>query len=51
MAKPLQTDKDNFDSLLDRIGILREELISIEQSLTRMRAAQEPADRELKPSR
>jgi hypothetical protein len=39
MAKPTQGPKDTFDSLLDRIGILREELVSIEQTLARMQAA------------
>lgn len=45
MPKPTQDRKDTFDSLLDRIGILREELISIEQSLARMQATQELAER------
>jgi hypothetical protein len=40
MAKPPKLHEDTFDSLLDRIGILCEELVSIEQSLARMQAAQ-----------
>jgi hypothetical protein len=43
MDKPTHGHKDTFDSLLDRIGILREELISIEQSLARMQAVQKQA--------
>jgi hypothetical protein len=31
---------DTFSSLLDRIGILREELVSIERSLERMKDAE-----------
>jgi hypothetical protein len=40
MAKPAKIHEDTFDSLLDRVGILREELVSIEHSLVRMQAAQ-----------
>ena len=31
---------DTFSSLLDRIGILREELVAIERSLKRMKVAE-----------
>jgi hypothetical protein len=40
MAKPATIHEDTLDSLLDRIGILREQLVSIERSLERMKAAQ-----------
>jgi uncharacterized protein YheU (UPF0270 family) len=41
MAKPRpKIHEDTLDSLLDRIGILREDLISIERSLERIKAAQ-----------
>jgi len=40
MAKPAKIREDTLDSLLDRIGILREDLVSIERSLERMKAAQ-----------
>ena len=41
MAKPPpKIHEDTLDSLLDRIGILREDLISIERSLERIKAAQ-----------
>jgi hypothetical protein len=40
VAKIPKIQDDTFNSLLDRIGILREELISIERSLERMRAAE-----------
>jgi hypothetical protein len=40
MAKPPKIREDNFDSLLDRISILREDVVSIERSLERMKAAQ-----------
>jgi hypothetical protein len=43
MAKSPKLHDDTFDSLLDRIGILREELVSIEQSLERMKASQKLA--------
>ena len=43
MAKPAKIHEDTLDSLLDRIGILREELVSIERSLERMKAAQQRA--------
>jgi hypothetical protein len=39
VAKMPKIHDDTFNSLLDRIGILREELISIERSLERMKAA------------
>jgi hypothetical protein len=40
VAKIPKIQDDTFSSLLDRIGILREELVSIERSLERMRAAE-----------
>jgi hypothetical protein len=40
MAKPAKIHEDTIDSLLDRIGILRGQLISIERSLERMKASQ-----------
>ena len=40
MAKITKIHDDTFISLLDRIGILREELASIERSLERMEAAE-----------
>jgi hypothetical protein len=40
MAKLPKIHEDTLDSLLDRIGILREDLVSIERSLERMKAAQ-----------
>jgi uncharacterized protein YheU (UPF0270 family) len=44
MAKPRpKIHEDTLDSLLDRIGILREDLISIERSLERMKASQKLA--------
>jgi uncharacterized protein YheU (UPF0270 family) len=38
---PPKIHKDTLDSLLDRIGILREGLVSIERSLERIKAAQQ----------
>ena len=43
MDKPAKIHEDTLDSLLDRIAILREELVSIERSLERMKAAQQSA--------
>jgi len=44
MAKPAKIHEDTLvESLLDRIAILREELVSIERSLERMKAAQQRA--------
>jgi hypothetical protein len=40
VAKVPKIQHDTFSSLLDRIGILREELISIERTLERMKAAE-----------
>jgi len=40
VAKVPKIQDDTFNSLLDRIGILREELFSIERSLERMKAAE-----------
>jgi hypothetical protein len=40
VAKVPKIHDDTFSSLLDRIGILREELISIERTLERMKAAE-----------
>jgi hypothetical protein len=40
VAKVTKINDDTFSSLLDRIGILREELVSIERSLERMKAAE-----------
>jgi hypothetical protein len=40
VAKITKIHDDTFSSLLDRIGILREELASIERSLERMKAAE-----------
>ena len=40
MAKVPKIHDDTLSSLLDRIGILREELVSIERSLERMKAAE-----------
>jgi hypothetical protein len=37
VAKVPKIHDDTFSSLLDRIGILREELVSIERSLERMK--------------
>jgi hypothetical protein len=39
MAKPTKIPEDTIEHLLDKIGILREELVSIERSLERMKAA------------
>ena len=43
MDKPAKIHEDTLDSLLDRIAILREELVSVERSLERMKAAQQRA--------
>ena len=40
MAKVPKTHDDTFNSLLDRIGILREELVDIERSLERIKNAE-----------
>jgi hypothetical protein len=40
VAKVPKIHDDTFTSLLDRIGILREELVSIERSLERMKDAE-----------
>jgi len=40
VAKVPKIHDDTFSSLLDRIGILREELVSIERSLERMKDAE-----------
>ena len=40
MAKIPKIQDDTFSSLLDRISIVREELVSIERSLERMKAAE-----------
>jgi hypothetical protein len=40
MAKLHEIHDDTFSSILDRIGILREELVSIERSLERMKDAE-----------
>jgi hypothetical protein len=40
MRKKASVHEDTFESLLDRLGILREELISVERSLERMKVAQ-----------
>jgi hypothetical protein len=40
MTKPAAVHEDSLDSLLDRIGILREGLISVERSLERMKSVQ-----------
>jgi hypothetical protein len=40
VVEPSKIHKDTIDSLLDRIGILREQLISIERSLERMKNSQ-----------
>jgi hypothetical protein len=39
VAKVTKIHDDTISSLLDRIGILREELVSIERSLEGMKAA------------
>jgi hypothetical protein len=43
MDKAAKIHEDTLDSLLDRIGVLREDLVSIERSLERMKAAQAPS--------
>jgi hypothetical protein len=40
MANAAKIHEDTIDRVLDRIGVLREELISIERSLERMKPAQ-----------
>jgi len=40
VVEPSKLREDTIDSLLDRIGILREQLISIERSLERMKNSQ-----------
>jgi hypothetical protein len=40
VAKVSKMHADTFSSLLDRIGVLREELVSIERSLERMKDAE-----------
>jgi hypothetical protein len=40
VAKVPKIHDDTLSSLLDKIGILREELVSIERSLERMKAAE-----------
>jgi hypothetical protein len=40
VAKVTKIHDDTFSSLLDRIGILREQLVSIERSLERMKDAE-----------
>jgi hypothetical protein len=49
MAKAAKIREDTLDSLLDRIGILREDLVSIERSLERMKSAQKPAKDSARP--
>ena len=53
VAKVPKLHDDTFSSLLDRIGILREELVSIERSLERMKDAKSKRRKDLlsKPSR
>jgi hypothetical protein len=41
MPAESRVHEDRFESLLDRVGILREELISVERSLERMKAERE----------
>ena len=47
VAKVPKIHDDTFSSLLDRIGILREELISIERSLERMKDSESKRRRDL----
>jgi hypothetical protein len=51
MTKPAAVHEDSLDSLLDRIGILREGLISVEQSLERMKSAQKQTKKSGEQSR
>jgi hypothetical protein len=51
MTKPATVHEDTLDSLLDRIGILREDLISVERSLERMKSAQKPTKKSGEQSR
>jgi hypothetical protein len=43
VAESSKIHEDTIDSLLDRIGVLREQLISIERSLERINASQKLA--------
>jgi len=43
VARPAKIHEDTLERILDRIAILREELVSIERSLERMKAAQQRA--------
>jgi hypothetical protein len=40
MSRRRDVHKDSIESVLDKIGIVREELVAIEQSLERIRGAQ-----------
>ena len=51
MTKPATVPEDTLVSLLDRIGILREGLISAEQSLERMKSAQKQTKKSGEQSR
>jgi hypothetical protein len=50
MVEEYTVHEDTFESLLDRVGVLREELISVERSLERMKAAQESDGKVVKDS-
>jgi hypothetical protein len=50
MPEESTVHEDTFESLLDRVGILREELISVERSLERMQAAQKNDGKVVKDS-
>ena len=51
MTKAAAVHEDSLDSLLDRIGILREGLISVERSLERMKSAQKQTKKSGQQSR
>jgi hypothetical protein len=50
MTKPTTVPEDTLDGLLERIGILRENLISVERSLERMKSAKEPTKKSGQPT-
>jgi hypothetical protein len=47
VAKVPKIHDDTFSSLLDRLSILREELVSIERSLERLKAAESKTGEDL----
>jgi hypothetical protein len=50
MTKPTTVLEDTLDGLPDSIGILRENLISVERSLQRMKSARKPTKKSELPT-